>query len=244
MEKGYTLITGAASDIGKEVCFNISGNRPLILHGRDKLKLEKLKSELPDSQNHIVWTYDFTSSDNVYDDFLNFIECSNIYIENIIHIAGIAEFFPVHLLNRKNIKTSFDVNFFSILDILCIIFKKKYRSFVKSIILISSVSVHSASGKGMGAYISSKSALEMYAKSVAAEIAPVRINSIALGGIKTSKQDGISLSLNDSSDAYPLGIGSPKNVADMVLFLLSDNSSWVTGQTFILDGGYSVFRGS
>ena len=63
MEKGYTLITGAASDIGKEVCFNISGNRPLILHGRDKLKLENialerkwiLKGESPDTERTAIY---------------------------------------------------------------------------------------------------------------------------------------------------------------------------------------------
>lgn len=242
MEKLYTLVTGAVSEIGQNVCKKIAANSPLILQGRDFDKLSRFKESLPESKDHLVWQYDFINADNLCFDTASFIESNNIHIKNVVHIAGIAEFFPAHLLNRKNIKTSFNVNFYSILDILSILAKKKYKSFLNSIVLISSVSVHSASGKGMAAYTSSKAAMEIYAKSIAAEIAPARINSIALGGIKVNKNDGISKSLDSNISSYPLGIGMPDNAADMVSFLLSDNSSWITGQTFIVDGGYSVCK--
>lgn len=242
MEKLYTLVTGAVSEIGQHVCKKIAANSPLILQGRDFDKLSRFKESLPESESHLIWQYDFINADNLCSDTASFIESNNIHIKNVVHIAGIADFFPAHLLNRQNIKASFDVNFYSILDILSILAKKKYKSFLNSIVLISSVSVHSASGKGMAAYTSSKAAMEIYAKSIAAEIAPARINSIALGGIKVNKNDGISKSLDSNMFSYPLGIGMPDNAADMVLFLLSDNSSWITGQTFIVDGGYSVYR--
>lgn len=242
MEQVYTLITGASSDIGKNICFKLAANEALILHGRDFDKLNQLKNSLPNSDTHLIWQYDFANANNLCADIISFIESNNINIKNIVHVAGIAEFFPVHLLNRQTVKLSFNVNFYSIVDILSVLLKKKYKKSLKCIVLISSVSIHAAAGRGMAAYTSSKSAMEVYAKSIAAEIAPVRINSIALGGIKVHKNDGISQSLDSDISSYPLGIGMPENVADMVSFLLSDNSLWVTGQTFILDGGYSVFR--
>lgn len=242
MRNVYTLITGSCSDIGKEVCLRLAPSSQLLLHGRNIESLYNLKSSLPNSNRHLIWQYDFMDGSNLCSDFMEFIEDNEIFINKVAHIAGITEFFPVHLLNSRTIKSSFDVNFYSILDILSILLKKKFRSFLESIVLISSISVHSATGRGMAAYTSSKAAMEIYAKSIAAEIAPVRINSLALGGIITNKNDGISQSLDSDVSSYPLGIGLPENVADMVLFLLSNNASWITGQTFIVDGGYSIFR--
>ena len=242
MEKQYTLVTGATSDIGMNICYKLASSESVILHGRDFKKLNKLKEKLPYSDNHLIWQYDFANANSLCADFISFINNNVIQIKNVVHTAGIAEFFPAHLLNRQSIKASFDVNFYSILDILSVLVKKKHRHFLNSMVLISSVSVHSATGRGMAAYTSSKAAMEVYAKSIAAEIAPARINTIALGEIKVSKNDGISKSLDSNMFSYPLGIGMPDNAADMVLFLLSDNSSWITGQTFIVDGGYSVYR--
>lgn len=242
MEDLYTLITGSASDIGRCICMQIASSSPLILHGRDFDKLNRLKDCLPNSNAHLIWQYDFLKADNLCTDITAFIANNNINIKNVVHAAGIAEFFPVHLLSRQTIKSSFDVNFYSILDILSVLVKKKYRKFLTSIVLVSSVSVHSAAGRGMAAYTSSKAAMEVYAKSIAAEISPVRINTVALGEIKVNKNDGISQSLDSDISSYPLGIGMPENVADIVSFLLSDNSSWITGQTFIVDGGYSVHK--
>lgn len=242
MKNLYTLVTGSTSDIGKNICLQIASNSPLILHGRDYDKLNNLKDCLPNSDTHLIWQEDFASADDLCTNIMSFLEDNNINVKSVVHVAGIVEFFPVHLLNRQAIKLSFEINFYSILDILSVLLKKKYKKYLESIVLVSSVSVHSAIGRGMAAYTSSKAAMEIYAKSIAAEIAPVRINSIALGGIEVKKNNCISQSLCSDVSSYPLGVGIPKNAADMVSFLLSDNSLWITGQTFIVDGGYSVYR--
>lgn len=242
MDNEFILITGATSNLGKILARILSENNRLILHGRDKNKLELLKENISNSEKHLIWISDFSLQNNISDIFLDFIVSNKIFLCGIIHVAGIADFKPARLINRNSIMDSFCINFFSILDIINVITKKQYKSYMKSIILISSVSVHSSTGKGMGAYISSKAAMEFYGKAIAAEIAPIRINSIALGGFESKKEDSVSKFIENANIIYPLGKGTAENVTGMVEYLLSDKSSWITGQTFIIDGGYSVYR--
>ena len=242
MNTPYILITGASSNLGIEIAKSLAVENRLILHGRDINKLENIKKNLANNSAHIIWQCDFIVRDNIANNFIKFLDENKIMIRSIIHVAGIAEFKPARLINRDSIKDSFCINFFSILDIISVAIKKQYKEVMDSIVLISSVSVHSSTGKGMGAYISSKAAMEFYGKAIAAEIAPIRINSIALGGFNNNKEDGVTQMIDNNAIEYPLGKGEPKNITGIVEYLLSDKSNWVTGQTFIIDGGYTVFR--
>lgn len=242
MNTPYILITGASSSLGTEIAKSLAVENRLILHGRDINKLENIKKNLANNNEHIIWQCDFILRDNIANNFIKFLDENKIMIRSIVHVAGIAEFKPARLINRDNIMDSFCINFFSILDIISVAIKKQYKEVMESIVLISSVSVHSSTGKGMGAYISSKAAMEAYGKAIAAEIAPIRINSIALGGFDSKKEDAVTKYIEHKLIDYPLGIGTAENIIGMVEYLLSDKSSWVTGQTFIVDGGYSVYR--
>ena len=241
MNTPYILITGASSNLGIEIAKSLAVENRLILHGRDIDKLENIKKNLANNEAHIIWQCDFIVRDNIANNFIKFLDENKIIISGIIHVAGIADFKPARLINRDNIMDSFCINFFSILDIISVAIKKQYKEVMESIVLISSVSVHSSAGKG-GAYISSKAAMEAYGKAIAAEIAPIRINSIALGGFDSKKEDAVTKYIEHKLIDYPLGIGTAENIIGMVEYLLSDKSSWVTGQTFIVDGGYSVYR--
>jgi 3-oxoacyl-[acyl-carrier protein] reductase len=93
----------------------------------------------------------------------------------------------------------------------------------------------------MLAYSTSKAAVVAFARSCSEAFAPqIRINCIAPGLIDT---DMPAASLDDATrqrmiDATPLGrIGRPEEIAELALFLLSDRSSFITGQTYVADGG-------
>ena len=85
--------------------------------------------------------------------------------------------------------------------------------------------------------------------SAAAELAEkqIRINIMVLGVIMTSMSMGYIGRMDDSQKEalekqYPLGLGKPEYVANLVNFLMSDESSWMTGQKIVLDGGHQCRR--
>jgi len=107
-------------------------------------------------------------------------------------------------------------------------------------ILISSVAGEQPAA-GMIAYSAAKAAVRMLAKVMAVELAPHRItaNAIAPGVIETPLTAPLVEAIRASGrEAAPLGrIGEPKDVADLALFLASDDAGYITGDTITVDGG-------
>lgn len=92
----------------------------------------------------------------------------------------------------------------------------------------------------MGAYNASKAGLEYLTKVLAAEMGPgVRVNSIAPGLVKTDMSEPAWIGREEKWTRYmPMQrLGMPEDVASAALFLVSDQASWITGETLHVDGG-------
>ena len=114
----------------------------------------------------------------------------------------------------------------------------------------SVVSVASVAGllpaEGIGAYGASKAAVRHLTMQLAQELAPgIRVNAVAPAVVRTR----FAVPLYEGKEAsvsgrYPLGrIGDPRDVAEAVVYLISDDASWITGQTIVLDGGLTLGGG-
>jgi 3-oxoacyl-[acyl-carrier protein] reductase len=96
---------------------------------------------------------------------------------------------------------------------------------------------------GLGAYGMSKAALSYLTAQLAVELAPsVRVNAVAPAVVKTKFATALYEGREEQVAAtYPAGrLGVPSDVAGAVAFLLSDQASWITGQTLVLDGGSTL----
>ena len=101
--------------------------------------------------------------------------------------------------------------------------------------------------RGSAAYTASKGAVKMFSKSVALETARdnIRVNTVHPGIIETNMQRA-AVGDNEAhydaiAESIPMGrMGQPKDIANCVLFLASDESTYVTGAEFIVDGGYTT----
>jgi len=97
--------------------------------------------------------------------------------------------------------------------------------------------------ENLGVYNGTKAALVQITRQLAFELAPaVRVNAVAPGVIRTRLSEALWQSQESAlQELYPLGrLGEPSDVASLVAFLVSDASSWITGQSFVVDGGSTL----
>jgi len=114
-----------------------------------------------------------------------------------------------------------------------------------SIVNVSSVAGLRPS-PGIGMYGVSKAALIRLTTELAVELGPgIRVNAVAPAVVKTKFATALYEGREDEvSAAYPLKrLGVPEDIAGAVAFLLSDQASWITGQTIVLDGGVTLSGG-
>jgi NAD(P)-dependent dehydrogenase (short-subunit alcohol dehydrogenase family) len=117
-----------------------------------------------------------------------------------------------------------------------------------SIVYMSSINGLKVGSKAHSVYSATKAGIAGFAMSLANEVAniEIRVNTVAPGTVQTSMLEKTAGLIGDESfknylKQYPLGIGSPSSLVPLIIFLLDKNSSsWITGQSFIVDGGYTL----
>lgn len=243
-EKSYIIITGAASDMGIALSKQLLSMHNLILLDINESSLLDTALMLQNINPHCKILYlaiDFNNISAVgktFQDFLQKHDISNI--SGLVHIAGIAPVLPLKSTEIEDWYKIFNINLLSAVEITRVLIKKQYKQRMKSIVFISSVAAHFG-GKAQIMYSVSKAAIEAFVRGAAVELAPIRVNAIAPGRVKTNS---MAVFIDDTAEKFEskhlLGGGTAENIADILYFLLSEKASWITGQTYIIDGGVSV----
>lgn len=235
---GFTLITGATSDIGRQICITLeSAGHSLLLTDLDREALSATLLCLEHSERHRVLALDLSDVETVEKEMADFIVSNRLTVTNAVFAAGIFAIKPIKLVNYSFVKKNFDVALFSVFSIVkCLVSKAVNADHLQGIVLISSVSAIIGT-KGYTTYGAVKGAMLGMMKSMAVELAPrVRVNAILPGGIRTRTTSFIFES-QELSPRYLLGEGEKTDVSNLVEFLLNDRARWITGQVFVVDGG-------
>jgi NAD(P)-dependent dehydrogenase (short-subunit alcohol dehydrogenase family) len=236
------IISGASSGIGKKISLDLAGLGANILAlGRNKEKLDSIKALYPDKIVFEAFDItDFSQLKNAVDKFS--VEGK---IDGCVHSAGINKFTPLRAFNWDIFEKIMKINLYAGVELVRLLSSKKISSDNCSIVLISSVA--GIKGEvGFTAYSASKGALISAVKCLALELAlsKIRVNSISPGVVKTELSDAMEKFYPDGIESilkkHPAGIGSVDDISNLVLFLLSSNSRWVTGSNIVIDGGYSI----
>lgn len=165
-------------------------------------------------------------------------------IDGLVYCPGSINLRPFRGLKPEAFEQDLQINFISLVKVILSVLPNLTASNQSSIVLFSSV----AASMGMPFHTSvaaAKGAIEGFAKALAAEYAPkIRVNVIAPSLTDTPLAEKF-LSNDDkkekSAQRHPLKrVGTSEDMAQMASFLLSEKSSWISGQIFHVDGGMST----
>lgn len=238
----YTLITGASSGMGALCAKVLSSTRRLIIASENLAMLEETIQKCEHPERHILWHCDFACQrEEVYDSLSRVLSDNAAYINEYVHFAGLTQILPLKNFTIPYVDKIFNVNFFSIIEILRVLLKKINGNALEKVVLISAM-VSQRGDVGNSVYAASKGAINSLVYSLSQELAPkVRINAIMPGAIMTPMAEKASPEhIEKLQRETPLGLGYPQDVVNYVEFLLSDKSRWITGQTIFIDGGRST----
>jgi NAD(P)-dependent dehydrogenase (short-subunit alcohol dehydrogenase family) len=223
------LLIGGSYGIGLAVAKELATTHTVYIASRTSEGLENL------NVTHIP----FDASTDVLDTSL-----LPSVIDGLVYCPGSINLRPFKGLKIETFESDMQINFFSMVKVIQSIIPQLSASNQSSIVLFSSV----AASMGMPFHTSvaaAKGAIEGFAKALAAEYAPkIRVNVIAPSLTNTPLADKFlnnETKQEKSAERHPLKrFGQPEDLAQMANFLLSDNSSWISGQIMHVDGGMST----
>ncbi len=244
LEGKTVLVTGASSGIGRGIAVECSRmGAKVVINGRNKERLQKTFDQL-EGEGHIQIVADLSKQEDI-ERLANEVPELNGFVNS----AGIPKICPVKRIDRQTLEEIMNVNAFGPILLTSQLLRKKKLQKKSSIVLIASISGVCMANTGEGPYAATKAALAGYTKTAAFELAAqgTRVNTICPGLVPT---EILTLSNEMFSEdqlketmygRYPLKrVGTPEDIANGAIYLLSDASSWVTGINLVIDGGYTV----
>lgn len=235
------LVTGASSGIGRTTAIECSrmGSR-LIITGRNRERLDEVLQELQ-GDGHQFIIADLTQADQV-ENLLSQLPV----VDGVVLCAGQGAVVPFKMADRKKIDPIFEINYFAPVELLRLLIKKKKLANGSSVVFVSSIGGVDSITIGNSIYGASKAALNSAMRFCALELASkqIRVNSVCPGMVNTRLIQGGAVSEEQHQadmQKYPLKrYGEPEDIAHGIVYLLSNASSWVTGHSLVIDGGYTV----
>lgn len=237
------IITGAASGIGRETAIVASkfGANVIMLD----LSEDGLKETLPllDGNKHNYYTIDLTNTEAISTIVKDIVDKYGL-INGLVHCAGISSRKPLNVLTKDGFGKVMDINFYSFVELVRQVCKKKHFSEDGSVVVMSSIS--SIRGyKAKTEYCVSKAAVDAFVRCMALELAErkIRVNSVMAAEVLTPlalKAREINQAVGASDFNAPLGPSEPYEVANTILFLLSDATKTITGTSILIDGGACI----
>ncbi|GFI51553.1 3-oxoacyl-[acyl-carrier-protein] reductase FabG [Lachnospiraceae bacterium] len=240
------LVTGASAGLGRQACITLSQlGAKVILLARNEKKLQESLGLLEGS-GHSCYAFDLNKVEEL-EKLVKKIISENGSLDGFVHCAGIE---GTNLLS----KTTYDfmqevmrVNVFSFIEIVRVITKRKNYNAEASIVAISSI-MSIRGEKAEIAYCTSKGALDSAVMAMAMELGEkkkIRVNTVNPGWIKTNMYDKYVETFGGEAEEKLkcrqfLGVADPIDVSNVIAFLLSSAAAKITGQSIVVDGGWTV----
>lgn len=238
------VVTGASKGIGASIALKLAseGATVVVNYASDKAGADKVVNEITANNGKAIAVQ--ASVSNTEDVQKLFEAAKSTYgsVDILVNNAGIYKFLALEEITADEVNKQFNVNVLGSL----LTTKEAVKHFPKnggSIINVGSI-VSTAPGPNLSIYAGTKGAVDTITKALALELAPknIRVNVIAPGPVDTEGTHTAGIMGSDMEKTFinstPLGrIGQPNDIAQVALFLASDDSAWITGEKITASGG-------
>lgn len=237
--KRYALITGASGGIGQAVAFKLaSEGYNLYLHYHKNVESVK---KLVEKLNQFHGEYMTIQADLSEPDGFQKIPEQIFSLDAIVHCSGNSQYGMFLDLELAEVESLMHVHVINPLMLTKALLPKLSRKRSGNIVVITSIWGQTG-GSCEVAYSAAKGAQISFVKALSKEVAlsGIRVNAIAPGAIKTAMMARFTNAETEEIESeIPMGrIGLPEEIAGAVSFLLSDESSYITGQVLSVNGGW------
>lgn len=230
------VITGAAQGIGKGIAqlFAQNGFTCILLDkNKDTLAASAVELSTPETK-HYEYVIDLGKPQAV-EDFIGWLNERSLVVDILVNNVGYESEAALANLTSEEVQHSNDINLTGPFLLTSLLAKHMKEHQTKgNIVFISST--HSQVTRMHPLYSASKAAIEMFVKEAALELAPadIRVNAIAPGPTMDTSSPA-------DNKYVPLGKSlQPRDVAEAVTFMVSEQARFITGQTLVVDGGFSI----
>ena len=239
LEGKTILVTGASSGIGRGIAIACSKmGASVIVNGRNEERLNETLLQMTGENNQKA----VADSSNIGS--VSSMVSALSKLDGVVHCAGIGQRVLCKQLQESDLDNMMDVNFKAPVMLQTELLKQKKINKAASIVFIASIAAESPT-IGNAMYCASKGAIISYANCLSIELAPrlIRVNCISPAMVWTDLifKGGITEEeLKEDEKRYPLKrYGTPEDIANLTIYLLSGASSWMTGSNIKLTGGVS-----
>ena len=238
LEKKNIIVTGASGGIGNAIIKKLNeAGANILASGTRVEKLEELKKNF---ENIKILKFDISQSDKIEEFIENATNELGGSLDGIVNNAGITQDNLAIRMNLDEWQKVININLTSTFLMSKFAIKKMLKNKSGKIVNITSVVGHTGN-LGQANYTASKDGIVAMSKSLAIEYAKknININCISPGFIKTAMTDNIDPKYKETiiSKIPSARLGEPADIANAVLFLASNQSDYINGETLHVNGG-------
>lgn len=243
MLKGKTaIVTGAAKGIGKAIAIKLAslGSNIVLNYRSSEEEAIKVEEQIRELGVEVIRVKGDISKLNDVENLINTAKERFNTIDIMVNNAGITKDTLILRMKEEDFDSVIDINLKGVFNCLKTITPIMVKQKSGKVINLSSV-VGITGNAGQVNYAASKAGVIGMTKSLAKEVGSrgITVNAVAPGFIETDMTEGLGDKLKEEAKKHlPLKrLGKPEDVANVVAFLASDESSYITGQVINVDGG-------